>query len=202
MKWSWPNLREQLSRHFLEVIRKRRKPNNSYPIRDSDSGRTKYEPGMATHSTGMLSRIWTIFWNTLLHFYCLCRKMPLTQLLSSVPFCGVRTAAAGSLEPLCASFPLCEMSTCHSSPDEVYCPHLSTFSRVWASFVRRACVSILQSVGSISILHGCEIEGSHSGSDANWSLLRYGPCRLLKLPTFRARGADWRQVQVGLLSSV
>jgi hypothetical protein len=70
-------------------------------------------------TAGVLSQLWTLFWNTLLHVRYLCRKMPPVQLLSCVPCCEVRKAAAAAAwEPVCCVCPIVWVATCHSSCDE------------------------------------------------------------------------------------
>lgn len=156
VKWSWPKLRKRRNLSHCD----------SYPIRNSNSVRTKYEPGVqikrqrcsvpnmnctleraaALLLSQALSQIWTIFWNTLLHVRYLCRKMPPAQLLSCVPFCRVRTAAAAAWEPLCCVCPIVWDVHLSSFLRWSLLPHLSTFSRISASFVRITCVSTPQSV--------------------------------------------------------
>ena len=90
--------------------------------------------------------VWTVFWNTLLQVRYFCRKLPPAQLLSCVPCCGVRTAAAAAWKPLCCVCPIVWDVHLSFFLQWSLVPHLSTFSRISASFVRIACVSTPQSV--------------------------------------------------------
>lgn len=144
-------------------------------IRIRSEIRTRYLPNTNQECKSIdgdvLSRIWTVLWNVLLHFcylrysvanmHCilehavarsyLCRKMPSAQLLSCVPCCGVRTAAAAAREPLCCVSPIVWDVHLSFFLRWSLLPHLSTFSRISASFVRITCVSTPQSVLTASV---------------------------------------------------
>ena len=123
--------------------------------------------------SGVLSQIWTVFWNTLLQVRHLCRKIPPAQLLSCVPCCGVRTAAAAAWEPLGCVCPIVWDAHLSFFLRWSLVPHLSTFSRTSTSFVLIVCVSTPQSVLT-ALVTKVRVLWDISRVD-NWSYRRFRP---------------------------